>query len=29
MLPLDVGFVQIDLWGGDRSATVARNAPLF
>jgi hypothetical protein len=26
MLPLDVGFVQTDLWGGDRSATVARNA---
>jgi hypothetical protein len=26
MLPLDVGFVQTDLWDGDRSATVARNA---
>jgi hypothetical protein len=26
MLPLDVGFVQTDLWGGDRSATVARKA---
>jgi hypothetical protein len=26
MLPFDVGFVQTDLWGGDRSATVARNA---
>jgi hypothetical protein len=24
MLPLDVGLVQTDLWGGDRSATVAR-----
>jgi signal transduction histidine kinase len=26
MLLLDVRFVQTDLWGGDRSATVARNA---
>jgi hypothetical protein len=26
MLPLDVGLMQTDLWGGDRSAAVARNA---
>jgi hypothetical protein len=26
MLLVDVRFVQTDLWGGDRSATVARNA---
>jgi hypothetical protein len=26
MLPLDVGLMQTDLWGGDRSAALARNA---